>query len=94
MPARPIKGDQLQQAIGERFKAEREARGVTQKQLCDGLQVSINTVRWHEAGSRCLRADQLVAAAAIIGCSAADLLPPAPRREEPADGGQDEHVAA
>lgn len=75
MNTRPIGGTSVQKQIGDLFLRARCEKGVSQKQIADGMRRSINTVRWHEAGARSFRADDLVLAAEIIGCSPLMLLP-------------------
>jgi transcriptional regulator with XRE-family HTH domain len=60
--------------LGDRFREVRTSRGVLLREVAKGLDVSINTVRWHEGGARMLRVDQLVRAAKIIGVDPSDLL--------------------
>lgn len=74
MTTKPVKGTIIQQMLGEKFLRIRTQYGVTLKMLSDQMKCSINTIRWHEAGDRCLRADGLVKAAAVIGCSPTDLI--------------------
>ncbi|CAB5220209.1 HTH_XRE domain containing protein [uncultured Caudovirales phage] len=74
MTTKPVKGSKLQQMMGEKFLRVRSHYGVTLQTLSDEMQCSINTIRWHEAGHRCLRADGLAKAAAIIGCCPTDLI--------------------
>lgn len=74
MTTKPVKGSIFQQMIGEKFLRARAARGVTLKTLSEQMKCSINTIRWHEAGDRCLRADTLVKAATVIGCCPTDLI--------------------
>lgn len=76
MPAKPTPGTNDQIALGVAFRRARTAAGVTQEQIKVALGVSINTIRWHEAGARCLRADQLVEAARVFKCAPADLTLP------------------
>lgn len=74
MTTKPVKGSIIQQMLGEKFLRVRAKRGITLKMLSERMPCSINTIRWHEAGDRCLRADGLVQAAAIIGCSPTELM--------------------
>jgi transcriptional regulator with XRE-family HTH domain len=75
MNTRPIEGDPVQRKLGELFLAARKANGINLKELAQRMGRSINTVRWHENGARSLRADDLVMAARIMGCSATSLVP-------------------
>lgn len=74
MATRPTEGTAVQKALGEVFRTVRSESGISLKILANRMQRSINTIRWHEAGSRSLRADDLVLAAQVIGCPPADLL--------------------
>lgn len=67
------KGD-LQTALGAQFRETRRAKHVWLRDLSKQLGVSVNTVRWHEAGARMMRADLIVRAAEIIGVRASDLV--------------------
>lgn len=67
------KGD-LEAKLGAQFRDTRRARGVWLRPLSKLLGVSVNTVRWHEAGARMMRTDDIVRAAEIIGVSPADLV--------------------
>jgi hypothetical protein len=69
------KGD-LEASLGAKFRAERRANGVWLRDLASALDVSVNTIRWHEAGARMLRADMLVKAAEVIGVNPSALMPP------------------
>ena len=69
-------------ALGSRFREVRRRQKVYLRPLADALGCSLNTVRWHEAGARMLRLDQVVQAAGIMGVDAAELLPP--RQEDAA----------
>lgn len=62
------------EALGRRFREARQRHGVPLSVLATRLGLCVNTIRWHEAGDRMLRTDQLVAAAAIIGCEPIDLI--------------------
>lgn len=74
------RGD-LEQRMGERFKDVRRSRKVWLAPLAEALGVSINTIRWHEAGARPMRSDLIVRAAEVIGVPAGDLLPPTETEE-------------
>ena len=62
-------------ALGSRFRDVRRRQKVYLRPLAEALGCSLNTVRWHEAGARMLRLDQVVQAASIMGVDAAELLP-------------------
>jgi transcriptional regulator with XRE-family HTH domain len=42
--------------------------------LSRALNCSVNTIRWHEAGARMMRADMIVRAAAVMGVTPDELL--------------------
>lgn len=63
-------------SLGARLRVEREAQGITLGDLASALGVAINTVRWHEAGSRLMRADELAAAAKWLRLDPPSLLVP------------------
>ena len=74
MATKPTGGTDTQIKLGKLFRSAREAAKVSLRDACSALGMSINTIRWHEAGSRCIRADDLVAAARLFGCSPGYLL--------------------
>lgn len=63
-------------AIGTRLRIEREAQGISLNDLCVAIGCAINTVRWHEAGSRMMRADQIVRCATVLRLDAPALMLP------------------
>ena len=67
------RGD-LERRMGERFKELRREHKIWLEPLAKALGVSINTIRWHEAGVRPMRSDLIVRAAEVIGVSAGDLV--------------------
>ena len=67
------RGD-FEAALGERFRAARRARRVWLRDLAKVLDVSVNTIRWHENGARMMRTDLLVRAAEHMGVQPSDLL--------------------
>jgi|688.fasta_scaffold17039_8 hypothetical protein len=67
------KGD-LEAALGAQFRDTRRANQVWLRDLSKKLGVSVNTVRWHEAGARMMRTDLIVRAAEIIGVPASELV--------------------
>lgn len=69
MTTRPPEGTEVQKALGELFRAKRTQKGISLKAMAQMMRCSINTIRWHEAGGRSLRADELVQAASLMGCS-------------------------
>lgn len=70
----------LQASIGAIFKAKRRAARpkVNLVDMAKHLGCAINTVRWHEAGTRMMRVDDIVRAAAFLGCAFSDLMPDDP----------------
>ena len=67
MTTKPTSGTDTQIALGKLFREAREHSGVTLRQLAERMGMSINTIRWHEAGTRCIRVDDLVMAARMMG---------------------------
>ena len=65
----PIPAGDLEQRLGAHFRMIRKQRKVSLIALAEGLNCSINTIRWHEAGSRMLRLDDVVRAAELLGVS-------------------------
>ena len=65
---------ELEARIGENFRLVRRSRKVWLTTLAEALGVSVNTIRWHEAGVRSMRSDLIVRAAEVIGVPAAELL--------------------
>lgn len=92
MTTKPTEGSEVQRALGYTFRSVRTQSGITLKALAQRMQRSINTIRWHEAGSRSLRADDLVLAAQVMGCSPTELVADNP--QPGADGGGDADAAA
>jgi transcriptional regulator with XRE-family HTH domain len=82
MATRPIGGTDTQIALGRLFRMAREAAGMTLRQVAHDMGMSINTIRWHEAGTRCLRSDDLIAAARLIGTDPRLLIANPPGRME------------
>lgn len=74
MTTRPPEGTEVQKALGELFRAKRTEKGISLKSMAQMMRCSINTIRWHEAGGRILRADELVQAAKFMGCSPTSLM--------------------
>ena len=69
MSAKPIASSALNVALGDAFKLRRENAGLSLRTLAGLMERSVNTIRWHEGGETPLRANDLVMAARIIGCS-------------------------
>lgn len=67
------KGD-VERALGARFREVRRRQKCWLMNLSRALNCSVNTIRWHEAGARMMRADMIVRAAAVMGVSPDELL--------------------
>lgn len=67
---------EIEAALGAQFRSVRRRQRVWLKELSRRLDCSVNTIRWHEAGARMMRADMLVRAAEIIGVPPQELMPP------------------
>lgn len=89
---KPVPADELTKSIGEIFKEKRKSAKVSLDRMAASLGCSINTVRWHEAGARMLRADQIFTAAKVIGCEPRELLPEG-EKPEPSEEPSDERPA-
>jgi transcriptional regulator with XRE-family HTH domain len=74
MATKPTRGTDEQVALGAMFRRAREGAGISLRGISKDMGMSINTIRWHEAGHRSLRADDLMVAAKIIGCRVLDLI--------------------
>ncbi|HEY6967367.1 MAG TPA: helix-turn-helix transcriptional regulator [Burkholderiales bacterium] len=61
-------------ALGELFAEWRRKRKVGLRAIAGSLQVSVNTIRWHEAGDVSLRADMIVRAARVMRVSPGTLI--------------------
>lgn len=72
---------EIEAALGAQFRTVRRRQKVWLKELSRRLDCSVNTIRWHEAGARMMRADMLVRAAEIIGVQPQELMPPATQGE-------------
>jgi transcriptional regulator with XRE-family HTH domain len=70
----PIPRGEFEAALGERFRAARRGRKVRLRDLAAALDVSVNTIRWHENGARMLRSDLLVRAAEHMNIPPSELL--------------------
>ena len=80
----PVPKGEADEAIGQRLRYERRAKGVWLRDLARELGVSVNTIRWHEAGARLMRLDLVVRAAQVIGIHPAKLITDEPTQPEPA----------
>jgi transcriptional regulator with XRE-family HTH domain len=72
----PIAKGDFEAALGARFRSVRESRDAKLKDLAVHLGLSVNTIRWHEAGAVMLRLDMLHKAAEFLGCEVNDLTIP------------------
>lgn len=94
MTTKPTEGTDVQKSLGELFKAVRTQSGISLKAMAQRMQRSINTIRWHEAGSRSLRADDIVLAAQVMGCSPSVLVEKPKELAVEIEGGGDADAAA
>ena len=74
--ATPVARGEMEAGIGARFREIRKICKVSLKPLAEHLECSVNTVRWHEAGARMMRADLIVRAAQFMKVNPQELLPP------------------
>jgi transcriptional regulator with XRE-family HTH domain len=70
----PVPLDSANRAMGEAFRLARKRAGFGLREASEQLGVSINTIRWHEAGSHMMRADTVRKAAMLFDCSADALM--------------------
>lgn len=70
----PQSASDLHSKLGGLFRDKRRAAGVSQEDMIAHLGCSINKLRWHEAGARCLRADDIVRAAELLRCEPGELI--------------------
>lgn len=68
--------DDLSAALGRLFRSVREERGVTLQALSDAIERRMNVIRFHEAGVRLMRADDLTRAALAMGVAPRSLMLP------------------
>lgn len=61
-------------SLGQRFRDAREARGISLRDLADGMKVAVYLIRRHEAGALMLRLDKLHDAAACLGVEIEELV--------------------
>ena len=64
----------LKQVVSERIKALRLERGLTQEQLCERAEISVDAVNRIENGTRVPTIDTLEKIASALGSSVSDLL--------------------
>jgi len=74
MATKPQPKGEVEMALGEQFRAVRRRQKVWLRDLAAKLECSVNTVRWHEAGARMMRADMIVKSAEFMGVSAEELM--------------------
>lgn len=74
--ATPVARGEMEAGIGARFREIRKSCKASLKPLAEHLECSVNTVRWHEAGARMMRADLIVRAAQFMKVNPQELLPP------------------
>lgn len=72
---RPKPNSEVEVALGEAFRKVRKRQKVSLRALSEALGVSINTLRWAEAGARSMRMDMIVRAAAYMGVDPRELIP-------------------
>jgi transcriptional regulator with XRE-family HTH domain len=60
--------------LGKLFREVRERRRVSLLATAAGIDRTINVVRWHEAGARMLRIDELLKAARLFGVPVVTLI--------------------
>lgn len=72
--SKPTAKGQTERLLGERFRSVRRSRKVWLLDLSKALNVSVNTIRWHEAGARMMRSDLIVRAAEVLNVTPDDLL--------------------
>lgn len=70
MSTKPVAAGPVEQALGVLFREVRKRQKIRLIDLSEGLGCSVNTIRWHEAGARMLRTDDLVRCANIMGVEA------------------------
>jgi transcriptional regulator with XRE-family HTH domain len=74
MATKPTPKGDIEVALGEQFRSVRRRQKVWLRDLALKLDCSVNTVRWHEAGARMMRADVLVRAAELMGVPPEELM--------------------
>ena len=63
--------------LGRSFRFYREAAGLTLRDMAEKMAMSINPIRYHEAGVRLLRIPDIWRAATVLGVTPDRLLDPA-----------------
>lgn len=81
MSTKPVPAGEVEVSLGRRFREVRKRQKVRLLDLSQALGCSINTVRWHEAGARMLRTDDLVRCAGVMGVDPAELTVNPPQEE-------------
>lgn len=74
MATKPQPKGEMEAALGEQFRTVRRRQKVWLRDLAEKLGCSVNTIRWHEAGARMMRADMLAQAAEIMGVQPQELV--------------------
>ena len=92
MTTKPVPKTSLEVSLGAHFRKVRKEREFTLDTLRKALGVSVNTLRWHEAGARSMRLNDVVRAVQIMQAGNLPLVPdavikpyapPPPPPEEP-----------
>jgi transcriptional regulator with XRE-family HTH domain len=73
-PKKLVAKGETERALGAQFRAVRRRQKCWLLDLSSALKCSVNTIRWHEAGARMMRADMIVRAATVMGVSPDELL--------------------
>jgi biotin operon repressor len=71
----------IEQALGRQMRALREGAGYDLITFAKLMKRNVNTIRWHEAGSRMMRLGDIVRAAAILGVEPGQLCVQAGKRK-------------
>lgn len=66
------KGDE-EAMHGAAFRQARNAASKTLLETAEALGVSVNTIRWHEAGASIMKPDKLMTAANLFGADPVDI---------------------
>ena len=72
----PVPSSPENAALGACFKSVRRRQKVWLRPLAEAMGCSVNTIRWHEAGDRMMRLDEVIKAASIMGVDASELMKP------------------
>lgn len=74
MATKPQPKGEVEIALGEQFRTVRRRQRVWLRDLAAKLDCSVNTLRWHEAGARMMRAEMIVKAAEFMGVPPEELI--------------------